>query len=199
KIKDIYYAYEMSRTLTKDEILEAYLNNFFVGRGLSGAEAGAKGYFDKKAIDLELHEAALLAGSTKNPSAYSVYITAKLDGSESKEDLENKLLFYANTSDDKFDDPVEADFAIVDKLKEWELIPSDDIYKQLKSGTMVVRKAANNPDAKKRQETVLMKMLELGYISKEEHDAAVAAEIKIKLPKKSESVSSSVEDLIEYN
>ena len=45
KVKDIYYAYEMSKTLSKEEILEAYLNNFSVGRGLIGAEAGAQGYF----------------------------------------------------------------------------------------------------------------------------------------------------------
>ena len=45
KIKDIYYAYEMSKTLTKNQILEAYLNNFFVGRGLAGVQAGANGYF----------------------------------------------------------------------------------------------------------------------------------------------------------
>ncbi len=47
KIKDIYYAVEMDKKLKKDDILELYLNNFFVGKGLSGAEAGARGYFDK--------------------------------------------------------------------------------------------------------------------------------------------------------
>lgn len=198
KIKDIYYAYEMSKTLSKDEILEVYLNNFFVGRGLAGAEAGARGYFDKKANDLELHEAALLAGSTKNPSRYSAYITAKLDGTESKEQLDHILLFYTNTSDDNFDDPTEADFEIVEKLRSWKLIPNDDIYKQLMSGSMVVRKAINNPKAKERQEIVLGKMLELGYITQEQHDQAVAAEIKIRLPEKSDTVQSSVEDLIEY-
>lgn len=65
KIKDIYYAYEMSKTLTKNQILEAYLNNFFVGRGLAGVQAGANGYFSKDAKDLTLAECALLAGATK--------------------------------------------------------------------------------------------------------------------------------------
>ncbi|MEG2056620.1 MAG: transglycosylase domain-containing protein [Romboutsia sp.] len=198
KIKDIYYAYEMSRTLSKEEILEAYLNNFFVGRGMSGAEAGARGYFDKHAIDLELHEAALLAGSTKNPTRYSAYITGRIDGTESKEQLENKLLFYINTPDDDFDEPTEVDFKIIDKLDEWKLITDADTYKQLKAGSMVVRKAINNPKAKERQELVLMKMLELGYITQQEHDDAVKAPINIKLPKSAEKVSSSVEDLIEY-
>ena len=200
KIQDIYYAYEMSKTLNKEQILEAYLNNFFVGKGLSGVQAGAKGYFDKDAKDLTLAESALLAGSTKYPSKYAAYQTAKLDGNETKQDLENKLLFFVNTSDDLLDDPTSVELDMVDKLKEWDLLPKDDndnTYKQLKSGDIVIRKAINNPDAKQRQEVVLKKMLDLGYITKEEHDKAAAEEIKIKLPKSQEKISSSVEDLIE--
>ena len=200
KIQDIYYAYEMSKTLTKDQILEAYLNNFFVGKGLAGVQAGAKGYFDKDAKKLTLAESALLAGATKYPVKYAAYKSAKLDGNETKEDVENKLLFFINTSDDLLDDPTTVELEMVDKLKNWGLLPKDDndnTYKQLKAGTMVVRKAINNPDAKKRQEVVLKKMLDLGYITQEEHDKAVAEEIKIKLPKSQDKVSSSVEDLIE--
>ena len=200
KIQDIYYAYEMSKTLTKDQILEAYLNNFFVGKGLAGVQAGAKGYFDKDAKRLTLAESALLAGATKYPFKYAAYNSAKLDGNETKEDVENKLLFFINTSDDLLDDPTTVELEMVDKLKNWGLLPKDDndnTYKQLKAGNMVVRKAINNPDAKKRQEVVLKKMLDLGYITQEEHDKAVAEEIKIKLPKSQEKVSSSVEDLIE--
>lgn len=198
KIKDIYYAYEMSKTLTKDEILEVYLNNFFVGKGLAGAEAGARGYFDKHASELSLAESALLAGSTKNPTKYSAYRTAKLEGTEGKEDVENKLLFFINTPDDLLDDPTAMELQMVDKLDSWGLIPTKETYKQLKSGTMVVRKAVNNPDAKIRQETVLAKMLQVGSITQEEHDKAVAEQIKIKLPKPKDTVVSSVEDLIEY-
>ncbi len=204
KIQDIYYAYEMSKTLSKDEILEAYLNNFFVGKGLAGVQAGARGYFDKDATKSEadggltLAECALLAGATKFPEKYSAYKPAKLDGNETKEDVENRLLFYVNTADDNLDDPTEVELRKIDDLKSWDLI-SNDMYNQLKAGSMVVRKAANNPDAKKRQEVVLKKMLDLGVITQAEHDKAVAEEIKIKLPKSAEKVSSSVEDLIEYD
>ncbi|WP_122639240.1 transglycosylase domain-containing protein [Romboutsia sp. Marseille-P6047] len=197
KVKDIYYAYEMSKTLSKDEILEAYLNNFFVGRGLIGAQAGAHGYFSKDASELSLAESALLAGSTKNPSAYSAYIPDKLNGSETKEDLENRLLFYTNTTDDNWDDPTDVDFNIIDKLYyDWKLIDTDT-HTQLKKGTLIVRKAVNNSKAKQRQEVVLAKMLELGYITQEEHDKAVAEEIKICLPKTEDTVVTSVQDLIE--
>ena len=60
KVKDIYYAYDMSKNLTKNQILEVYLNNFFVGRGLSGVQAGAHGYFSKNAN----------IGGTKNSIRY---------------------------------------------------------------------------------------------------------------------------------
>ncbi|MEG1870996.1 MAG: transglycosylase domain-containing protein, partial [Peptostreptococcaceae bacterium] len=199
KIKDIYYAYEMSKTLNKNEILESYLNNFFVGKGLAGVEAGARGYFDKPASKLTLEEAALLAGSTKNPSRYSAYTTAKLDGSEDKENLENKLLFFINTPDDILDDPTAVELDMVEKLNSWGLISSPDTYKQLQNGTVVVRKAIHNPESKKRQEVVLKKMLEVGFITQAEHDKAVSAPINIKLPKSADKVASSVEDLIESN
>ena len=198
KIKDIYYAYEMSKNLTKNEILEVYLNNFFVGRGLSGVQAGAHGYFSKDAKDLTLAECALLAGSTKNPSSYAAYVTGKLDGTEVKSDVENRLLFYVNTSDDNLDDPTQVELDMIDKLNQWGLIPSKDTYKQLKSGTMVVRKAVSNPKAIKRRNIVLSKMLELGYISDSEYEEAIAEPINIKLPKSEDTVVSSVEDLIEY-
>lgn len=199
KIKDIYYAYEMSKNVSKEDILEAYLNNFFVGRGLAGAEAGAMGYFSKTAHELSLAESALLAGSTKNPSRYKAYDNVKLDGNETKEDVENKLSFYINTADDDFDDPTEVEINKVKQLNEWGLIPDNDTYEQLKNGTMVVRKAVNNPKAKERQEVVLGKMLELGFITQAQYNEAKAEEIKIKLPQKQDSVSSAVEDLIEYN
>lgn len=196
KIKDIYYAVEMDKKLKKDDILELYLNNFFVGKGLSGAEAGARGYFDKSAKDLTLAESALLAGSTKNPSKYSAYKSAKLDGSETKDDLNHRILTFVNTEDDDLDEPTETELKMVDKLYEWGLI-NEGTYKQAKSGSIVIRKAVNNPDAKERQETVLGKMKELGYITQKEYTEALAEEIVIKLPEDSQGISNSVEDLIE--
>ncbi len=198
KIKDIYYAYEMSKTLTKNQILEVYLNNFFVGRGLAGVQSGANGYFSKEAKDLTLAECALLAGATKNPSSYAAYTSSKLDGTENKSDVEDKLLFFINTPDDNLDDPTQVELDMIEKLNEWGLIPSQDTYKQLKSGTMVVRKAVSNPKAIKRRNIVLKKMLDLQYISESEYEQAIAEPINIKLPKAADKIASSVEDLIEY-
>lgn len=195
KIKDIYYAFEMSKTVSKDDILLAYLNNFYVGRGLYGAEAAAQGYFSTSAKDLTPGQAALLMAATNNPSRFSPYTADKLNGSETKEDLENKLLFYANTSDDSLDEPTDVELQMVKKIYSWGLIDSD-MYEQLMNKTMVVRKAVPREAAKEKQKAILGKMLRLGYITQEQYDEEVAAPIEIKLSNTEETVVSSVEDYV---
>lgn len=196
KIKDIYYAYEMSKVVEKEDILLAYLNNFYVGKGLYGAEAGAKGYFSKSASDLTPGEAALLMAATNNPAKYTPYKQQKLDGSETKEDLENKLIFAVNTADDDWDDPTDVELQMVYKLYSWGLIPSEDIYSQLKNQTMIVRKAVPNEDAKEKQKNILAKMLRLGYITQAQYDEEIATPINVKLPEYTQKSASSVEDYI---
>lgn len=196
KIKDIYYAYEMSKVVEKEDILLAYLNNFYVGKGLYGAEAGAKGYFSKSASQLTPGEAALLMAATNNPAKYTPYKQQKLDGSETKEDLENKLIFAVNTADDDWDDPTDVELQMVYKLYSWGLIPSEDIYSQLKNQTMIVRKAVPNENAKEKQKNILAKMLRLGYITQSQYDEEIANPIDVKLPEYTESTASSVEDYI---
>lgn len=195
KIKDIYYALEMDKTLTKDEVLELYLNSAYFGRGAIGVEAAANAYFNKHAKDLTVAESAMIVGITQNPNKYAAYNTAKLTGNETKDELKGKLKFYLKG--DGFDEPTKVELNMIDKLNDWGLIPDDDTFNQLKQGNMVCRKVELNPESKKRQETVLMKMLELGYLTQEEHDKAVAEKINIQLPKPSKKPASSVEDLIE--
>lgn len=195
KIKDIYYAFEMSKNVSKEDILLAYLNNFYTGNSLYGAEASAKGYFDTSAKDLTPGQAALLMAATNNPGRYTPYKKAKLDGTETKEDVENKLFFYTNTTDDTWDDPTEVELQAVDKLLSWGLI-KPETYNQLKNGTLVVRKAVPNEAAKEKQKAILAKMLRLGYITQEEYDKEIAAPIEIKLPETEETVVSSVEDYV---
>ena len=96
----------------------------------------------------------------KNPSSYAAYMTSKLDGTEVKSDVENRLLFYVNTPDDNLDDPTQVELDMIDKLNEWGLIPSKDTYKQLKAGTMVVRKAVSNPKAIKRRNIVCFHIIQ---------------------------------------
>ncbi len=71
KMKEAILAYRIDQTLSKDEILFLYLNQIYFGSGAYGVEAAARTYFDKSAHDLNLAEAALLAGLPKAPSRYS--------------------------------------------------------------------------------------------------------------------------------
>ncbi len=71
KIKEAILAYRMEKSLSKSDILSIYLNQIYLGHRSYGVEAAASTYFNKSASDLNLAEAALLAGLPKAPSAYS--------------------------------------------------------------------------------------------------------------------------------
>jgi penicillin-binding protein 1A len=71
KLKEIIVAARIERQFDKREILELYLNKVYFGDGLYGAEAASLGYFGKHVSDLDLAEAALLAGLVKSPSSYA--------------------------------------------------------------------------------------------------------------------------------
>jgi len=71
KMKEIFLARRLEKEFEKDEILELYLNKVYFGAGLYGAEAASMGYFGKTAAELDVAEAALLAGLVKSPSAYA--------------------------------------------------------------------------------------------------------------------------------
>jgi len=74
KFKEAILAYKIDRYLTKDEILNLYLNQIYLGHGTYGIESASLGYFGKSARELKLHEAALLAGMPKAPSNYSPFL-----------------------------------------------------------------------------------------------------------------------------
>ncbi len=68
KILEIYVARRIETALTKDQIMEYYLNRIYLGSGLYGVEAASKGYFGKRASELSLGEAATLAGLINSPN-----------------------------------------------------------------------------------------------------------------------------------
>jgi|688.fasta_scaffold00913_23 penicillin-binding protein 1C len=74
KIKDIVLALQIENSYTKDEILQMYLNEVPYGGTIWGAEAASKSYFGKKAADLSLAEAALIAGLPQRPTYYSPFV-----------------------------------------------------------------------------------------------------------------------------
>ena len=119
KVKEISKAIQVEQYLSKDQILELYLNLIFVGGDdINGVELGSIYYFDKSAKDLSIAECAYMAGINHSPNAYKPFkdYTDVEDGETKKTEMDNKI--------------------------------------------------------KTRTKTVLMKMEELGYITKEEYDTA---------------------------
>ncbi len=71
KIREIIRALAIENELSKDEILEAYLNTIALGSGINGVQVAANNYFSKDVDELTLAECASIAAITKNPSRYS--------------------------------------------------------------------------------------------------------------------------------
>ena len=70
KLRELRYALDIEQRLTKDQILEGYMNVAYFSAGAYGVQAAAKRYFSIPASKLDLGQAALLAGITQNPTAY---------------------------------------------------------------------------------------------------------------------------------
>jgi membrane peptidoglycan carboxypeptidase len=69
KIKEAFLAVKIKNELSKDEILEGYLNTIYFGRGAYGIQAAAQAYFDIDAKDLTVPQSAVLASVLNSPSA----------------------------------------------------------------------------------------------------------------------------------
>ena len=78
KIKEAILAFRIERALSKERILELYLNQIYLGGGTYGVAAASLEYFDKPITDLTYVESALLAALPKAPSRYNPYKNKKL-------------------------------------------------------------------------------------------------------------------------
>lgn len=125
KVQEAWQAMALENVLTKDQILDNYMNRITTGSGVYGVQAAAKKFFNKDVKDLSLAECACIAGITKSPGLY---------------------------------DP-----------------------------TLGEKNKARNKD---RQETILDEMLRQGYISQNEHDEAIAEQLKFYQPKDEDKKSS---------
>ncbi len=71
KIKEAILSYMISKTFTKDQILELYLNQTYFGKGAYGVAMAAQNYFNKSIDDLTIEESAFIAGLPKAPSNFN--------------------------------------------------------------------------------------------------------------------------------
>ena len=94
KIKEAILAFRIERVLTKERILELYLNQIYLGGGAYGVASASLEYFDKSISELNYEEAALLAALPKAPSRYNPYKNIVL--AKFRRDLVLKNLFENN-------------------------------------------------------------------------------------------------------
>ncbi len=99
KIKEAILAFRIERALSKERILELYLNQIYLGSGAYGVAAASLEYFDKSIKELNYNEAALLAALPKAPSRYNPYKDKKL--AKFRRDLVLKNLYENNLIDEK--------------------------------------------------------------------------------------------------
>ncbi len=73
KLKELFIAARIEKTISKDQILEMYMNNVYLGAGAYGVEGAAQIYFDKHLKNCDLAELALIAGLPQAPSVYNPF------------------------------------------------------------------------------------------------------------------------------
>ena len=73
KIKEIILSFRIESLLTKEQILELYLNEIYLGNGSYGITSASLNYFNKSLVNLELNEMAMLAALPKAPTTYNPY------------------------------------------------------------------------------------------------------------------------------
>lgn len=78
KIRELFLSVQIEHSFSKQEILQLYLNQIYLGEGAYGVKAAAKKYFDKDLNDLTLGESALLVGVIPLPSRYNPFSNPKL-------------------------------------------------------------------------------------------------------------------------
>ncbi len=71
KVQEIWLAIQLERNYSKEEILEMYLNRIYFGNGAYGVEAASRTYFNKNVSELNIAEAAMIAGAVRSPNFYN--------------------------------------------------------------------------------------------------------------------------------
>ena len=99
KLKEAILAFRIERVLTKERILELYLNQIYLGEGSYGIASASLQYFDKPINELNYSEAALLAALPKAPSRYNPYKNTEL--AKFRRNLVLKNLFDNNYINDE--------------------------------------------------------------------------------------------------
>ena len=195
KITDVYYSYQIEQNLSKEQILEAYLNSAGFSKGTVGVQAAAKTFFNKDVSELDLAECALIAGVTNLPEKYTPYNTQEINESDDLGNIEIVLLPKNENSEPNSDEIIR----IAKNLNELGQIDNFDLI-QIQNDMIVPVKAVFNETSQERQRLVLKRMLNQGLINQEDYDRALNEKIEINIGSRKESgISSFYTDVVQKN
>lgn len=195
KITDVYYSYQIEQDLSKEQILEAYLNSAGFSKGTVGVQAAAKTFFNKDVSELDLAECALIAGVTNLPEKYTPYNTQEINESDDLGNIEIVLLPKNENSEPNSDEIIR----IAKNLNELGQIDNFDLI-QIQNDMIVPVKAVFNETSQERQRLVLKRMLNQGLINQEDYDKALNEKIEINIGSRKESgISSFYTDVVQKN
>lgn len=195
KITDVYYSYQIEQDLSKEQILEAYLNSAGFSKGTVGVQAAAKTFFNKDVSELDLAECALIAGVTNLPEKYTPYNTQEINESDDLGNIEIVLLPKNENSEPNSDEIIR----ISKNLNELGQIDNFDLI-QIQNDMIVPVKAVFNETSQERQRLVLKRMLNQGLINQEDYDRALNEKIEINIGSRKESgISSFYTDVVQKN
>ncbi len=110
KIKEIVRALVLETRLSKQQILELYLNTIYLGHGCNGVESAARVYFDKSVSDLTLAESASIAGITQYPALYDPY-------ENKEENIKKQRIVLAKMLELGYIDQTDYDKAVAEELQ----------------------------------------------------------------------------------
>lgn len=108
KIQEQYLAIELSKTMSKDEVLLNYMNTINLGQNTLGVQAASLRYFNKSVNTLTLSECAVIAGITQNPSRYNP-ISHPEENADRREKVLKKMLEQEYISQEEYDEAMADD------------------------------------------------------------------------------------------
>lgn len=105
KIQEMWMAFQLERKMSKDQILELYVNTIYLAQGVNGVQTASKLYFDKDVSELSLAECASIAGITQTPALYDPFLNPE-NNKQKQELVLYKMLELGKITQDEYDKAV---------------------------------------------------------------------------------------------
>lgn len=119
KVREQWRALQLEKELSKEEILELYVNIIFMGSNLYGVGAASEAYFSKPVSELSLAECAFLAGITNNPSRYNPLTTVGRANCYKRQiNILDKMLEQKLITDEQYIEAIQEDLIINDDYRQ---------------------------------------------------------------------------------